>query len=69
MAGRCSATGPIVISDSTFSENSASDDGGAISNGDETDPATVNIVRSTVANNCAQDDGGARWISTAPRRS
>jgi hypothetical protein len=51
--GAIEADGPLVIRNSTVSNNSASGDGGAFSN-----DGAASISRSTFVGNCSEDDGG-----------
>jgi hypothetical protein len=55
--GAIEADGALVIRNSTLSNNSACDDGGAFDHNSEFTDATV--VASTLSGNCAEDDGGA----------
>jgi len=52
--GGVESDGPLVVRNSTISNNSASDDGGGF---DASEGVTV--VASTLSGNCAEDDGGA----------
>ncbi len=54
------AGGTVRVSDSTFTDNTAGGDGGAIDNGDDSGSGTVTVSDSTLAGNAAADgDGGA----------
>lgn len=60
--GAISVNGELVVQDSTFENNVATDDGGAIY---VFNNAPVTIERSTFANNASQEDGGAVFIQTS----
>jgi hypothetical protein len=49
----------LTIIESTLSDNTAADDGGAIDNGDNGIPGSVTIIDSTLSGNQANSDGGA----------
>jgi hypothetical protein len=55
--GGVEVDGQLVVRNSTISNNSATDDGGAIDLVAEGPKATV--IASTLSGNCAEDDGGA----------